>query len=150
MYEYRYTTIWQAIDYDMAEREKQKSKKKKFRARHKASNAAAWMLENEPQRRWRGKKERFDKERELEIKEAELLANQKREEHARALEEKARQIRTKCNHVVSTDEDFIDICTNRDAGTLNLSSTCSTSSIDTHQKVDNIGIWQNGTIEDFK
>ena len=85
-----------------------------------------------------GKKEQFDKERELEIKEAELLANQNREEHACALEEKARQIRTKCNDIVSTDEDYIDICTNledSDAGTLNLSSTCSTSSIDTRQNV---------------
>ena len=39
---------------------------------------------------------------------------------------------------MSTDEDYIDICTNledSDAGTLNLSSTCSTSSIDTRQKV---------------
>ena len=81
--EYCYNTIWQAIDYDMAEREKQK----KFRARHKVSKAAAWMLENELKRRWREKKSNST-ERELEIKEAELLANQKREEHARALEKR--------------------------------------------------------------
>ena len=56
MYENCYNTIWQVIDYDMAEREKQKSKRKKFRARHKASKAAAWMLENELKRRWREKK----------------------------------------------------------------------------------------------
>ena len=114
---------------------KQKGKRQKFRARHKSSKAAAWMLEEQQKRRWREKKEKFDKDRELEIEEAEILANKRREEHALALEEKARQLRSKSDDAMSIDADYINICTNieeSDAGTLNLSScqtTCSTGTI---------------------
>ena len=66
------------------------------------------MLENGLRKRWRERSEQFEKERELEIKEAEMLANQRRGEHARSLEEKAHQIRSISNNQVSTNVEYID------------------------------------------
>lgn len=99
------------------------------------------MLENGLRKRWKETREQFEKERELEIKEAEMLANQRREEHARSLEEKAHQIRTISNDQISTNVDYIDTC-NRleesDAGTFNLPSchtcTCSTTASNSLRK----------------
>ena len=92
------------------------------------------MLENELKRRWREKKEKWDKERKLEIKETELMANRRREEYALTLEEKAKQIRLQCEDVRCTDDEYISLYTtlgDSDAGTLNLSSCQLTSCIDT-------------------
>ena len=121
------------------QKEKLNNKKKKYRARHKAFKVVAKMLENGLRKRWRERSEQF--ERELEIKEAEMLANQRQEEHARSLEEKAHQIRSISNNQISTNVDYIDTC-NRleesDAGTFNLSSchtcACSTTASNSLQK----------------
>ena len=123
-----------ASNMTVEERDKQRNKRKKFRARKKASKSSVWMLEKELKRRWREKKEKWDKERELEIQEAELMANRRREEYALTLEEKAKQIRLQCEDVRCTDDEYISLCTtlrDSDAGTLNLSSCQLTSCIDT-------------------
>ena len=127
-----YVPYFQTVSYDVLikQKEKQNNKRKKYRARHKASKVVAKMLENGLRKRWRERREQFEKERELEIKEAEMLANQRREEHARSLEEKAHEIRSISNDQISTNVDYIDTCYHleeSDAGTLNLPSchTCN-------------------------
>ena len=120
------------------QKEKLSDKRKKYRARHKASKVVAKMLVDGLRKE---RREQFEKERELEIKEAEILANQRREEHACSLEEKAHQIRSISNDQISTNVDYIDTC-NRleesDAGTFNLPSchtcTCSTTASNSLRK----------------
>ena len=81
--------------------------------------------------RWRERKEKYDAELRVELKEAERAANKNQELLAQSLVVKANEIRCQSAYVQSTNNNYLAITTSldeSDAGPLNLSSCCPISS----------------------
>ena len=102
-----------------------KCKRKKYRARRKAEKARTWTQNNLLQRRWRTRKEDYERGRVLDIKRTEYIARARQEDLANSLEEKARKIRVQAQEIEAVNDSYLNLTEeleNSDAGTLNLSA----------------------------